>query len=106
MTFEPGTRFDLAKSKEVDGSWTLDRAFDGVTKTKARGVIYLVTGAGGNTLYNPEQEDDSKSWQEFTVKFVSKIHSLTDVEVSRKRAVFKQYGRNGALIDHFILTKP
>jgi hypothetical protein len=104
LRFQPG-KFDLSKSKEVDGVWKLDRSYDGVTKTKPNGVIYLVTGAGGNTLYNPEQEDDNKSWQEFTTKFVSKIHSLTDVEVTGKRAVFKQYDKNGKVIDQFVVTK-
>ena len=106
MRFEPSGTFDLAKSKEVDGTWKLDRAFDGVSKTKPEGVIYLVTGAGGNKLYNPEQDDDPQSWQDFTVKFVSKIHSLTGVEVTGKRAVFKQYDKNGAVIDQFLVTKP
>jgi acid phosphatase type 7 len=104
MRFEVG-KYDRPKSLEVDGSWKLDRTFDGVKTTKPDGVIYLVTGAGGNSLYNPEQQDDQKSWQEFTVKFVSKIHSLTEVEVTGKRAAFKQYDKNGTLIDQFTVSK-
>src|SRR5262245_8991285 len=36
----------------VDGDWTLDKKFDGVTRTRPEGVIYLVTGAGGAGVYN------------------------------------------------------
>ncbi len=44
-------------------------------------MIYIVTGAGGQHLYNPEQQDDPASWQEFTYKHISKDHSLTVVEI-------------------------
>lgn len=104
LQFQPQS-FDLAKSRQVNGSWILDRDFDGVDQTKPKGVIYLVTGAGGNKLYDPEQEDDRKSWQEFTVRFVSKIHSLTHVRVDGKKAVFQQLDKTGKEVDRFTLTK-
>ena len=66
----------------VDGRWTLDTAFDGATRTRPDGVIYVVTGAGGARLYNPEQHDDPASWQAFTAQFVSNVHSLTVVDVT------------------------
>ena len=40
-----------------------------------------MTGAGGQRLYNPEQQDDPASWQEFTFKHISKDHTLTVVEI-------------------------
>jgi predicted phosphodiesterase len=98
-------KFDLTKSRVVNGKWELDRAFDGASNMKPKGVIYIVTGAGGNRLYNPEQEDDSRSWQEFTVRFVSKIHSLTELHIDGKRAVFLQRDRAGNVIDHFTISK-
>src|SRR5256885_6468976 len=45
--------------------WTLDKKFDGATRTKPDGVIYLVTGAGGARVYNPEQQDAPATWQPF-----------------------------------------
>jgi len=104
LTFVPG-QFDRAKGLVVDGKWALDRDYDGKKKTKANGVIYLVTGAGGNKLYDPEQEDDEKTWQEFTVKFIAKMHSLTRVQVSGNKAVFTQIDRAGFTVDRFVLTR-
>jgi hypothetical protein len=48
--------------------------YDGIKNTQAKGIIYVVTGAGGQDLYNPEQENDPDSWQKFTSKFVSTKH--------------------------------
>ena len=45
-------------------------------------MIYLVTGAGGAGLYNAKQEDDPASWQPFTHKFISPVHSLTVADVN------------------------
>ena len=39
-------------------------------------MIYVITGAGGANLYNPEQQDDPASWQPFTHKFLSQVNSL------------------------------
>ena len=65
----------------VPGRFRLDKSFDGSTRTRADGVIYIVTGAGGQHLYDPDQQDEPSSWQDFTQKFVSKVHSLTVADV-------------------------
>lgn len=94
------------RNKElVPGRWRLDRAFDGRNVTRADGVIYLVTGAGGARLYNPEQQDDPTSWQEFTCKFVSKVHSLTVAEVEGPRLTIRQVALDGKELDRFVVTK-
>ena len=49
------------RGRVVNGRWTLDKSFDGRTDTTPDGVIYVVTGAGGQHLYNPEQQDDPDS---------------------------------------------
>ncbi|MFO0889367.1 MAG: metallophosphoesterase [Isosphaeraceae bacterium] len=87
------------------GRWKLDRAFDGATRTRADGVIYVVTGAGGASLYNPEQQDDPSSWQEFTSKFVSRVHSLTVADVQGSKLTVRQLDRAGEELDRFTLTK-
>jgi hypothetical protein len=46
---------------EVAGEWTLDSQFGDRAKSKPKGVIYIVSGAGGASLYNPEQESDRAS---------------------------------------------
>jgi hypothetical protein len=94
------------RSKElVDGQWTLDRTFDGTSKTRPNGVIYLVSGGGGASLYNPEQQDDPGTWQEFTSKFISKVHSLTVADVQGAKVTIRQLSREGEELDHFTLTR-
>jgi hypothetical protein len=89
----------------LGGSFVLDRAFDGRTVTRPQGVIYLVTGAGGATLYDPSQQDEPDSWQEFTYKFVSKIHSFTVAGVQGKTLTVRQVSADGDELDQFVVTK-
>jgi acid phosphatase type 7 len=93
------------RGRVVNGRWTLDKKFDGKGNTKPRGVIYIVTGAGGQTLYNPEQEKDTDSWQKFTYKFVSTIHSFTQVDISGKILKLKQIDVNGKEVDAIEIRK-
>ncbi len=89
----------------VPGRWTLDKAFDGKADTTPDGVIYVVTGAGGQKLYNPEQNDDPDSWQKFTDKFISKVHSLTVADVDGKTLTIRQLTADGRELDRFRITK-
>jgi hypothetical protein len=89
----------------LGGSFVLDRAFDGRAVTRARGVVYLVTGAGGAKLYDPAQQDDPDSWQEFTCKFVSRIHSLTVADVQGATLTIRQVSADGDELDRFVMTK-
>jgi predicted phosphodiesterase len=89
----------------VPGQWTLDKAFDGQEKTRPDGVIYLVTGAGGAGLYNPEMQDTPAAWQPFTHKFISKLHSITVVDVDGKTLTARQVAADGTELDRFVVTK-
>jgi hypothetical protein len=89
----------------VAGKWTLDTAFDGQIRTRPDGVIYLVTGAGGARLYDPAQNDDAASWQPFTTKFVSNIHSLTVVDVDAAQLLVRQISAAGEELDRFVVTR-
>ena len=90
----------------VAGHWTLDKSFDGSEHTHPDGVIYVVTGAGGQHLYNPEQQDKSDSWQAFTHKFVSKVNSLTVVNVRGRSLTVRQVTGDGQELDRFTVEKP
>jgi hypothetical protein len=115
MTFAPakqngakpttGPDGKLSKARHVDGKWTLDKSFDGKGDTTPEGVIYIVTGAGGQHLYNPEQQDDPASWQEFTYKHISKVHSLTLAEVDGRTLTLRQLTVSGEEVDRFVVTK-
>ena len=92
----PGTR----TSSPASGPST--RPSTARTKTRPDGVIYLVTGAGGAGLYNPEQQDKPETWQSFTDKFISKIHSITVADVDGKTLTVRQVSaeRGGARSVH------
>src|SRR5215203_2035115 len=93
------------RGKVVNGRWTLDKEFDGKRNTKPNGVIYIVTGAGGQGLYNPEQQKDMDSWQRFTTKFVSTVHSFTIMDVNGSELVLRQVDINGKEVDRIKITK-
>jgi 3',5'-cyclic AMP phosphodiesterase CpdA len=92
--------------ERISGHWTLDKTFDGHTRTQPDGVIYVVTGAGGAKLYNPEQQDVPGSWQEFTHKYFAKVNSLTIVDVQGPRLTVRQVSAEGEELDRFTVTKP
>jgi predicted phosphodiesterase len=101
---QPDGSFYLANGN-VEGAWTLDRAFDGTPAKRPRGVLYIVTGGGGAGLYNPEQQSAPATWQPFTAKFVSSVHSLTLVEAGPQKLVLRQVSALGQELDSLVLTK-
>jgi acid phosphatase type 7 len=114
MTFVPdrtgtqlvrGTANNILHGRVVNGQWTLDKNFNGKKKTKPSGVIYIVTGAGGQGLYNPEQTTDKDSWQKFTTRFESRIHSFTLLDVNGNSLVLRQVDINGKELDRIKITK-
>jgi hypothetical protein len=116
MRFTPGPEGDdkpvvgkngnpVTGGRLVTGRWTLDRSFDGRSDTRPDGVIYLVTGAGGQHLYNPEQHDDPGSWQGFTHKFASRVHSVTVADVDGPTLTVRQVAADGEELDRFVVTK-
>ncbi len=100
-----GRDLKTPRGRVVNGRWILDKTFDGRSDTTPEGVIYVVTGAGGQHLYNPEQQDDRDSWQGFTHKFISKVHSLTVANVNGKTLTIRQVTGEGEEIDQFVVTK-
>jgi hypothetical protein len=93
------------KNRQVDGKFTLDKTFNGRSDTTPEGVIYVVSGAGGQHLYNPEQQDDLASWQEFTFKHISKVHSLTVADVDGSTLTVRQLTSEGEEVDRFVIKK-
>ena len=96
---------NIKTGKMVNGRWTLDKNFNGKRNTKPNGIIYITTGAGGQGLYNPEQQKDTDSWQKFTTKFVSTVHSFTIMDVNRNELILRQVDINGKEVDRIKITK-
>jgi hypothetical protein len=95
----------VIRGRVVNGRWTLDKRFDGETNSRPQGVIYVVTGAGGKELYDVDQHDATDSWQPFTKKFVSNVHSLTIVDVNEKSLKIQQVTAEGRSVDSFTISK-
>lgn len=96
----------------VPGAFSIDRKFDGHSATKADGVVYIVTGAGGNDLYDPESNRNPKAWVhaeddhvEYVEQMISDRHSLSMIDVDRQSLEFSQVDGKGNEIDRFKLTK-
>ena len=109
LTFKARPRPDgrmQAPDGDVDGDWTLDRDYDGATRTVPRGVIYVITGAGGATLHDVAREARPESWQPFTERLSSTVHSYTVMDVARDRLAIRQVDEDGKAIDSFAVTRP
>jgi hypothetical protein len=106
-------QYVISKEGRVDGKFTLDQEFDGVTKTKPKGIIYIVTGAGGAALYDKEmsakpfmwKHEPQENWVPFTVKMVSDIHSFTLIETAGKKLQLRQLDSRNQVIDQITITK-
>jgi 3',5'-cyclic AMP phosphodiesterase CpdA len=108
LTFTPKPQPDgsaAGPKGQVAGEWKLDKKFGDGASAKPKGVIYIVSGAGGAGLYNPEQENDPSTWQEFTHKFISQVHSMSVVDVSGKTFRLKQVSDTGKEVDSFQISK-
>jgi hypothetical protein len=109
LTFVPKPQPDGSLSGpkgEVAGDWKLDHEFgDGGPARVPRGVIYIVSGAGGAALYNPEQQTDPASWQPFTNKFFSQQNSFSVVDIDGKTFRLRQISDTGKELDSFRIVK-
>jgi 3',5'-cyclic AMP phosphodiesterase CpdA len=93
------------RGKAVAGEFTVDEAFDGKAITRAKGIIHIVTGAGGAELYDPWQTDVKASWQPWTRAFISDKHSFTVLDVETKQLKLRQLDAEGRELDSITLTK-
>ena len=108
LTFVPAPQADgaaVGPRGEVAGEWKLDKTFHDGANASPHGVIYIVSGAGGAELYNPEQQVDPASWQSFTDKFISQVHSLSVVDIDGKTFRLKQLSETGETVDAFQIVK-
>ncbi len=110
---EAKDQYVISPEGRVDGKFTLDENFDGVTKTKANGIIYFVSGSGGAQLYDPGlsnkpelwTHEPAENWVPYTVKLISDVHSFTWFETDGKTLVLKQIKSTGETLDEIKLTK-
>jgi hypothetical protein len=110
---EDGTQYVISPEGRVNGTFTLDQDYDGVSKTNPDGIIYVVTGAGGAALYDQElsnnpdlwKHEPQDNWVPFTVKLISDKHSFTLIETKEKLLNLKQIDGQGEIIDEITINK-
>jgi hypothetical protein len=97
-------------SREVDGTIAVDNNFNGTGNTVPNGIIHIVSGGGGATLYTPNNAKKGTppppfSLKPFTAKYNDKTHSFSVVELTPTTFEMRQVSRSGEEIDHFKITK-
>jgi len=100
-----------SKERLVPGDIAVDRGFDGERSTRADGVIYLTTGAGGKYLYDRDFNDDPGKWSlpedghvSYVARLVSDRHSITVFDVEHDEVLMRQMDEQGNEIDRIRLT--
>jgi hypothetical protein len=110
---EAGDQYLVSPEGKVNGTFTIDEEFDGNTNTIPKGIIYIVTGAGGAPLYDsnlslkPElwKHEPEENWQPFTQKLISDRHSFTLIETKGKELILQQIDLTGKIIDQIKVTQ-
>ena len=116
LRFEPS---DVSNAKAVGkgrrivpGKFSVDRDFDGKKMTRPSGIIYITTGAGGNSLYDAEMNEEPHNWlheedlnADYVYKMISDRHSLTIIDMDRKSLTWTQVDEWGQEIDRAVITK-
>ena len=79
-----------------------DTAFDGVTTTRARWPIHILTGAGGGFIHRTALPAPPKP---FEAKTVVGTHCFSLLDIHDDRIDFRQVDDRGATVDAFTLTR-
>jgi hypothetical protein len=100
------------KNRLVPGDFTLDTAFDGAASARPQGIIYLVTGAGGKHLYEPEFTNHPEKWTwaedrhaAYVATVVSDRHSFTVFDLDGPRLTLRQIDEGGNEVDRIAVSK-
>lgn len=91
-------------SSQRGEDFAFDPVWDGKSKTNTDGVIYVVEGAGGAPLYDPEFTDDQSKWKPFTLKYKATF-SFGLVTLDGNTLTLVQRDTVGRVIDEWTLAK-
>ncbi|MDX2106143.1 MAG: metallophosphoesterase [Candidatus Melainabacteria bacterium] len=83
----------------VTGDFILDTKFNGTTQPKMKGVLYIVSGGGGASLYRraPFLPKESEACH----KFIHGMHSFTFCNIDDKTLSVSQISDDGKVLDQF-----
>ncbi len=113
LTFAPSSP-KRDKRGRVDGVFALDRDFDGEKNTAARGIVHVVAGGGGATLYGPGldktapllRKEHGDNYADYTAKMVADRHSFVVLDASPDSLKLRAIDVAGKVFDQVTLTKP
>jgi predicted phosphodiesterase len=100
-------------SAYVNGTFTIDEAYDATAQTRPQGVIYIVTGGGGAKLYTGTVEKNlaklpnggKDNYAPFNAKLYDTLHSFSVLDLTPKRFELRAINAKGEEIDRFVLQK-
>jgi len=98
----------------VDGTFTIDKSFDGDKNTNPKGVIHVVAGGGGAALYLPGlektaislKEDFEDNYADFTAIMNADSYSFVSMDLEPTMLAIRVLNQDGKLLDKFNITKP
>lgn len=113
LTFAPASPKRDNKGR-VSGAFGLDRAFDGEKVTTPKGIVHIVAGGGGASLYGPGPEKTSvalkkehgDNYADYTAKMVADRHSFVVLDATPGALKLRALGADGKAVDQITLTKP
>ena len=108
LTFAPlpgKTQLTMNADGTVDGSMKLDMDFDGARTTTPKGLIHIVTGAGGANLYKKDMSYHPAAGNDYMLHFMADKHSFTSLEIGEHTLSVKQITGAGEVIDQFKMSK-
>jgi hypothetical protein len=97
----------------VNGDFVIDSTYDGIKDTTPEGIIHIVTGGGGASLYSVNLEktieflkkEHGGNYTPITDKYVADRHSFSVIDLSPTVFEMRQIDLNGKEVDRFRITK-
>jgi predicted phosphodiesterase len=96
----------------VDGEFTLDLAFDGLKNTKPKGIIHIVSGGGGASLYGPAPDKVAplleKQYGDNFARFTAAAaveNSFVVLDLTPTRLTLRALNVDGKEIDRMVIDK-
>ena len=112
LRFQPAGPRD--KRGRQDGELTLDETFDGVKDTTPEGIIHVVSGGGGASLYSQDfpktvaylQKEHGANYTPLTANYYAAKHSFSVVDITPTIFKLRQIAISGEEVDAMTITKP
>lgn len=111
MHFAPAPR--KPGERLIGGTYTIDTDFDGVTRTRPRGTIHIVSGGGGGSLIKDDLSKTEKmlrekygdNWAPYTARHIVDRHSFVACEATSEQLTLQAIDQAGTEIDRIIIAK-